>query len=45
MKSVLKTSNLIHLNSELNKINKNGGFINTHRSEGTHKSEKPDLIT
>ena len=38
MKSVMTTSNHIHVNSELNKIL---GFMNKHYSEGTHKSEKP----
>ena len=42
MKSVLTTSNSIHLNSELNTIL---GFTNTDYSEGTHISEKPVMVT
>ena len=42
MKSVLTTSNPNMFNSELNKLL---GLTNTDNSEGTHKSEKPVMIT
>ena len=42
MKSVLTTSHDIHFNSELNKLL---GFTNEYYIEGTHKSEKPVMIT
>ena len=42
MKSVLTTSNLIHFNSELNKVL---GFTHTVYPPGTHTSEKPVMIT
>ena len=42
MKSVLTTCNNIHFNSELNSLL---GFTNTDHSEGTHKSEKPVIVT
>ena len=41
-KTVLTTSNPIRFNSALNKVL---GFLNTDYPEGTHKSEKPILIT
>ena len=41
-KSVLTASNKIHFNSGLNTLL---GFTNTDYSEGTHKSEKPVMIT
>ena len=42
MKSVLTTSNPIYFNSKLNELL---GFTNTHYIQGTHKSEKPVMIT
>ena len=42
MKSGLTTSISIHFNSELNKLS---GFTNTDYPAGTHKSEKPVMIT
>ena len=42
MKSVLTISSSIHFNSELNTLL---GFTKTRYSEGTHKSEKPVMIT
>ena len=42
MKSVLTTSNNIHLNSELTFLL---GFTNKEYPEGTHKSDKPVMIT
>ena len=42
MKSILSTSNHIVFNSELNNLL---GFTKTRYSEGTHKSEKPVMIT
>ena len=42
MKSKLSTSNHIVFNSELNTLL---GFTKTRYSEGTHKSEKPVMIT
>ena len=42
MKSILSTSNHIVFNSELNNLLV---FTKTRYSEGTHKSEKPVLIT
>ena len=42
MKSVLTTSNPINFNSKLNELL---GFTNTHYIQGTHISEKPDMIT
>ena len=42
MKSVLTTSNPIYFNSELNTLL---GFTKDFYSNGTHKSEKPVLIT
>ena len=42
MNSVLTTSNDIHFNSELKTLL---GFTNIDYSEGTHKSEKPLMIT
>ena len=42
MKSILSTSNHIVFNSELNNLL---GFTKTRYSEGTHRSEKPVLIT
>ena len=42
MKSVSTTSNNIHFNSELTILL---GFTNTDYSEGSHKSEKPVMIT
>ena len=42
MKSILSTSNHIVFNSELNNLL---GFTNTHYIEGTHRSEKPVMIT
>ena len=42
MKSILTTSNPIHFNSELNKVQ---GFTLTDYPSGTHTSEKPVMIT
>ena len=42
MKSILSSSNHIVFNSELNNLL---GFTKTRYSEGTHKSEKPVMIT
>ena len=42
MKSILSSSNHIVFNSELNKLL---GFTKTRYSKGTHKSEKPVMIT
>ena len=42
MKSVLSSSNHIVFNSELNNLL---GFTKTRYSEGTHRSEKPVMIT
>ena len=42
MKSVLTTSNLIHLNSQFNKVL---GFTNKDYQAGTRTSEKPVMIT
>ena len=42
MKSVLTTSNPIHVNSELNKVPE---FTNKDFQTGTHTSEKPVMIT
>ena len=42
MNSVLTTSNLIRFISKLNDLL---GFTNTHYTKGTHKSEKPVMIT
>ena len=42
MKSILSTSNHIVFNSELNTLL---GFTKTRYSEGTHRSEKPVMIT
>ena len=41
-KSILTTSNGIYFNSELNKVL---GFTERNYPEGTHKSEKPVMIT
>ena len=41
MKSILSSSNHIVFNTELNLL----GFTKTRYSEGTHRSEKPDMIT
>ena len=42
MKSILTTSDPIHFNSELNKVQ---GFTLTDYPSGTHTSEKPVMIT
>ena len=42
MKSILSSSNHIVFNSELNNLL---GFTKTRYSEGTHRSEKPVMIT
>ena len=42
MKSVLTSSHHIHFNSETNKLL---GFTNNDYPAGTHKSEKPVMIT
>ena len=42
MKSIIKSSNPFHFNSDLNLLS---GFTENNYSSGTHKSENPVMIT